>query len=87
MSFKPCTEKIKKKKLEFVRFYVESGSVSRTRPGSIIPEADQRIRIRKKMIRIRNTEKGTNYLLKIVKKRGEGFWNSSVPGAGRRGGR
>ena len=36
MSFKPYTEKIKKKKLEFV------GSGSRTGPGSgsIIPEAD-----------------------------------------------
>ena len=44
MSFKPYTEK--RKKLEFVRFWV--GSVSRTRPGSgsIIQEADPRIRIR-----------------------------------------
>ena len=32
MSFKPYTEQIKKKKLEFVRFQVGS--------GSIIPEAD-----------------------------------------------
>ena len=47
MSFKPYTEKIKKKKLEFVRV----GS------RSIILEADPRIRIRIKMIRIRNTVK------------------------------
>ena len=50
MSFKPYTEKInKKKKWNLV------GSGSRTRPGSgsIIPEADPRIRIRIKMIRIR----------------------------------
>ena len=53
MSIKPYTEKIKKKKFEFVRV----GSGSRTGPGSIIPEADPRIRIRLKMIRIRNTEK------------------------------
>ena len=36
--FKPYTEKIKKKKLEFVRFEVGSEYGSRT--GSIIPEAD-----------------------------------------------
>ena len=53
MSFKPYTEKIKKKKIGIC-----SGSGSRTGPGSrsIIPEADPRIRIRIKMIRIRNTE-------------------------------
>ena len=50
MSFKPYTEKINKKKIGIC-------SESRTGPGygSIIPEADPRIRIRIKMIRIRNT--------------------------------
>ena len=57
MSFKPYTEKIKKKKI---------GICSRTGPGSgsIIPEADPRIRIRIriKMIRIGNTElKGEHF--------------------------
>ena len=49
MSFKPYTEKLRRKKLEFGRFQVGS--------GSIIPEADPRIqiRIRIKMIGIRNT--------------------------------
>ena len=51
MSFKPYTEKIKKKNWNLF------GSRSRTGPGSwsIIPEADPRIRIRIKMKRIRNT--------------------------------
>ena len=44
MSFKPYTEKMEKKKI---------GICSILGPGSIIPEADPRIRIR--MIRIRNT--------------------------------
>ena len=39
--------------MEFVRFKV--GSRSGTGPGSVIPEADPRIRIRIKMKRIRNT--------------------------------
>ena len=47
MSFKPYTEKIKKKKIGICSILVGS--------GSIIPEADPRIRIRIKMIRIRNT--------------------------------
>ena len=51
MSFIPCTEKkLRRKQLEFVRFYAGS----ETGPGSVIPEADPRIRIRIKMKRIRN---------------------------------
>ena len=51
MRFKPYTEKLRRKKLEFVRIRIHTGPGS----GYIIPEADLRIRIRIKMIRIRNT--------------------------------
>ena len=54
MSFKPYTEKIKKK------IGICSGS------GSIIPEADPRIRIRIKMIRIRNTGPFTQFLYFLI---------------------
>ena len=50
-------KKIIRKKLEFARFLVGSGSG--TGPGSVIPEADPRFRIRIEMNRIRNTGKKT----------------------------
>ena len=51
MSFKPYTEKIKKKKIEICSIL---GRIRiRIQNRTIIPEADPRIRI--KMIRIRNT--------------------------------
>ena len=72
MSFKPYTEILRRKKLEFVRFL--AGSVSRTRPGSgsIILETDPRIRIRIriKMIRIRNTDKYKYKILALSRKQG-----------------
>ena len=52
MSFKPYTEKIKKKKIGIWRKRPGFGPGS----GSIITEADLRIRILIKMIRIRNTD-------------------------------
>ena len=52
MRFKPFTEKIRRQKLELVQF--QDGSGSKTGPGSIISEADPRIRI--KMRLIRNTD-------------------------------
>ena len=65
MSFKPYTEKIKKKQIGICSDRVGSGSRSRT--GSIIPEADPRIRIRIKMIRIRNTD--NSYTIAVKHKR------------------
>ena len=55
----------RRKKLEFVRKLV--GSVTGPRSGSVIPEADPRIRIRIriKMKRIRNT--GISNLLQVQK--------------------
>ena len=53
---KHSTEKLRRKKLEFVRFKVGSGSRTGSGSGSIIPEMDPRFRIRIKMKRIQNTD-------------------------------
>ena len=55
MSFKPYTEKIKKKKMEFVDFRSDPDPD----PGPVLESSRKRIRIRIKMIRIRNT--GMNF--------------------------
>jgi len=62
MSFKPCTEKIKKKKIGIFSIFgrIRIRIQNRTGSGSIILEADPRIRIRIKMIWILNTVSKTS---------------------------